>query len=145
MSHVAAAAGPEIWRNFLRFFASNREIEGWENTATDWLGALLLIAFGAALLAILLKWLTWKISQTRSTGRRRLTGPGHARIWGFLGFCLTFAAVGVVWAVSRDFRNVIGIPGLFFSWLAGLLLLYPLFFTLFGCFKWEHQWWKIVR
>jgi hypothetical protein len=146
MSILAVEAIPsEAVRAFLRFFATNREVEGWENTTINWLSAVLLIVLIVAVLAMLMKWLTWRMSQTSSTGGGKLTGPGYARLWGMLGLALAFVLVAVAWVISRDFRNVIGVPGLFLSWLVGILVLYPLFFTLLGCFKWEHQWWKIVR
>lgn len=104
----------------LRFLATNRDVEGWETTAADWLIASTVVAVVIALLMVLLKW----VLKQRATGPREKTwSRGRSVTFVLCGLLPVALLVGLVWYLSLDFHTIAGVSGLF----KGILIAWVLY------------------
>lgn len=106
----------------LRTLASNHDVPGWEDTATNWLIAAVVTAVGAALIMIFTK----VLKKRAASGPLQLTWNPRRSILFMLAGLLPLAAVIVVlWYFSINFHSIVGVPGL----LKGILMAWLLYLT----------------
>ncbi len=122
MHHLIATFLP---LKLLQFFTENRDIDGWEDTAGSWLMAAFVIAALCAGLMFIYKWL-----RKRTAGRIIDQGwtRGETMILILSGLIPVFLAVCVLWYVSRDYSNIVGVGGLIkgivFAWILYLIFMF---------------------
>lgn len=122
--------------NILRWLADYRDIDGWDDTAQNWLIVAIVVSVLGAGLIFLIKWL-----------KKRMAGVIKAEAWSrgetvllmILGLLPIFCGLLVVWYFSRDYPNIIGVGGLFkgvlVSWFSYLLLMV----IGHGVSSWRHE------
>jgi magnesium-transporting ATPase (P-type) len=102
---------------FLEFFASNRDIDGWEDIALSWIVVAVVISVVCWGLMILIKWLRKRSARVI---RDQAWSRTQSIVFVLIGLAPVLAITVVVYFVTRDFENVIGIPGLakgvLFAW-----------------------------
>lgn len=110
--------------DFLRFFIENRDFEDWEDTATSWLIAALVVSVLVAGLMLGYKALRKYMA---ANIREKTWSRGQTVGLIFLGIFPVFVVIWIVWYASRDFVNIVGVIGLlkgaFFSWVLYLLVM----------------------
>lgn len=94
----------------LRSLATNRDVEGWETTATNWLIAAVVVAIIIALLMVLVK---WALKQRAGGPRDKTWSRSRSVAFVLYGFLPIALAVGLSWYLSLDFHTIAGVPGLF--------------------------------
>lgn len=108
---------------FLRFFAQDREVDGWEDVATSWIVAALVIAIVCTGIMLIIKWL---IKKQSGHIRARTWTRGKTTVFILSGWSLVLLGALIVYYASLDFTTIIGVTGLLkgvlFSWI-----LYSLF------------------
>lgn len=82
----------------------------YQDVATSWLIALVVIAMGWALFSFALKWLIKKLAKL---AKWISWGRGKTIAYMLVGLVLVAATVGLVWNASLNFTFVIGVQGLF--------------------------------
>ena len=92
----------------LRFFIEDRDIDGWREIAFNWLMVSILIAVVSALSMLAIKWML-----KRSAGVIRKQAWSRGKTIGFMliGFVPIFLLALIFWFASRDFKNIVGVPG----------------------------------
>jgi hypothetical protein len=104
--------------SILRFVATNRDIEDWEDTAFNWLMAAIVISVVVAGLMAAIKFV---MKQQAPNIKRRVWPRGKTVVFILLGLLPVLLVTIFVWYLSRDFVNIVGVGGLFkgivFSWL----------------------------
>jgi multisubunit Na+/H+ antiporter MnhB subunit len=94
----------------LRNLAVNRDVPGWEETATNWLIASVVIAVSVALIMIFVKVMRKKAA----SGPKELTWKlRETNLFMFLGLLPIAAIVAAVWYLSINFHSITGTSGLF--------------------------------
>jgi Na+-driven multidrug efflux pump len=96
-------------QGYLKVFAQNRDIEGWEGTAWSWMAWALIIAVIVAFVM-----LAWKLYKKNTATNLKLKMWTGGRTWKHiaLGLPLVLLAVLIVWYSSRDFYNIVAVKGL---------------------------------
>ena len=114
--------------DWLRWFVTDTQIPGWETVATGWIAGILVMSVLVALFASLIKY--WYRRSARNLlafhwveNRRGLTWtPQPTLLLVSFGFLPILLFLFVIWVSSRDFRNVVGIPGLLLGMVCCCLL-----------------------
>jgi hypothetical protein len=94
----------------LRSLATNRDVEGWESTATNWLIAATVVAVIMALLMVVVK---WGLKQQATSPREKTWSRGRSVTFVLYGLLPVALIVGITWYLSLDFHTIAGVPGLF--------------------------------
>lgn len=94
----------------LRSLATNRDVEGWESTATNWLIAAIVVAVIVALLMVIVK---WSLKQRATSPREKTWSRGRSVTFVLYGLLPVALIVGFAWYLSLDFHTIAGVPGLF--------------------------------
>jgi O-antigen/teichoic acid export membrane protein len=96
-------------QDYLKVFAQNRDIEGWEETAWSWIAWALIIAVIVAFVMML-----WKLYKKNTAPSVILKTWSWQRTWKHIAFGLPLVLMAalIVWYSSRDFLNIIGVKGL---------------------------------
>lgn len=113
-----------LWSSdFLRFFAENRDIDGWQDIAFSWVIEAIVVAAVGAGLMLAVKWLR---KRTAGVIKQQAWSRGRTILFVLIGLAPVLALAIIVWYASRDFENIVGVSGLakgvVFAWL-----LYSLF------------------
>lgn len=114
--------------NWLRWFVTDTQIPGWESVATGWIAGILVVSVLVVLLASLSKYLYRRSAKNLLAfhwieNRRGLTWTPQPTLLLFsFGFVPILIFLFALWLSSRDFRNVIGIPGLLLGMFCSCLL-----------------------
>lgn len=110
--------------SILRFIASNRDIDNWQDTAFNWLSAAVVIAIVCVGLMVTIKFF---IKQRAPNIRRRVWSRSRTVVFILVGFSPVLLATFLVWYLSRDFVNIVGVGGLLkgvlFSWFLYTMLM----------------------
>lgn len=110
--------------NILRWFADYRDIEGWDDTAQNWLIAAIVVSVLGAGLMFFIKWLKKRMA---GVIKREAWSRGETLILMVVGLLPVFVGLLVTWYISRDYPNIIGVGGLFkgilLSWFLYVLLM----------------------
>jgi hypothetical protein len=110
--------------SILRFIASNREIDNWQDTAFNWLIAAVVISIVCVGLMVTIKFV---IKQRAPNIKRRVWSRSRTVVFILVGFFPVLLATFFVWYLSRDFVNIVGVGGLLkgilFSWLLYTMLM----------------------
>jgi magnesium-transporting ATPase (P-type) len=95
--------------DYLKIFAQNRDIEGWEETAWSWMAWALIIAVIVAFVMLM-----WKLYKKNTAANLKLKTWSGVRTWKHiaLGLPLVLMAALIVWYSSRDFYNIVAVKGL---------------------------------
>ena len=110
--------------DILRWLADYRDIDGWDDTAQNWLIVAIVVSVLSAGLMFFIKWL-----KKRRAGVIKLEAwsRGETLLLMLLGLLPIFAGLLAIWYFSRDYPNIIGVGGLFkgvvVSWFSYLLLM----------------------
>jgi hypothetical protein len=111
--------------DFLKFFTSNREIEGWDDTASSWVLAAFVISVLVAGLTLFYKWLRKYLA---GNIKEKTWSRGQTAVLMLVGLVPVFLAVLMIWYATRDYFNIIGVGGLIkgivFSWVLYLLFMF---------------------
>ncbi|MDA2925658.1 hypothetical protein MYX78_00225 [Acidobacteria bacterium AH-259-G07] len=111
----------------LRFFASNRDYDDWQDTAGEWIFAAIVVSVLGAGLILGYKWLQKRLA---SVIKKQTWSRNETLVLVFVGLFPVFILVLIVWYSSRDFVNVIGVGGLIKGTVLSWILY--LFFTTLG-------------
>lgn len=103
-----------------RSLATNRDLAGWEDIATNWLIAAVVLAVIASMLMVLVKWV---MKQRASNPREKTWGLKRTVAFILYGFLPVAVAVAIAWYASLDFHAIAGVPGLF----KGILIAWVLY------------------
>lgn len=110
--------------DFLRFFAQDREVDGWEDVATSWIVAALVIAIVCTGIMLVVKWLMKKQS---GDIRGRTWTRGKTAVFILSGWSLVLLGALIIYYASLDFTIIIGVTGLLkgilFSWILYILFM----------------------
>lgn len=110
---------------FLKFFTANREIDDWQDTATSWVLAALVIAVLSAGVMLFYKWLRKYLA---ANIKEKTWSRGETTLLMLIGLIPVFLAVLIIWYATRDYFNIIGVGGLIkgivFAWLLYLLFMF---------------------
>jgi len=102
----------------LRSLASNRDVPGWEETAMNWLIAVIVIAVAGALIMVFTKALRKKAASGPIT---RMWNPSQSVMFILAALLPLALIVWGAWYFSINFHSIAGVPGLlkgiFISWL----------------------------
>ena len=127
----------------LRFFTQNRQIDGWQETASDWVTVGLVAALFVAIVAVVAKSLyEKKVRSTGDSGRLAYEGPSRSRLILVVFFFVVTGVVVFLWGIDRDFREIVGTSGLAKSVLAAWLVFLGSLLTGFAIFHRHHMPWK---
>lgn len=118
MTHMLLLA--LLQSDWLKLFAQNRDIEGWDDTALNWLVWAVIVSVICAAVMLLMK--LYKKRVARNIVEKTW---GSGRTWKMIALGALLVPVGdlILWGLSRDFQNVIGIKGL--AW--GIVLAWLLY------------------
>lgn len=104
--------------SFLRMFVDSCDEEGCEDTALNWIIAVLVIAIVCALLMLALKWLR---KYTAINIVQKAWSRGQTMVLILIGLIPVLLVLLTVWYTTRNFFNYVGVGGLLkgivFSWL----------------------------
>lgn len=110
--------------SLLEWFTGDTSVEGWQDTALNWLIAALVIAVVCTGIMAAIKFI---LKQKAPNPERRIWPRGKAIIFILLGLVPVLLIAIVVWYLSRDFMNIMTISGLFkgiiFAWVLYLFLM----------------------
>ncbi|HYO77593.1 MAG TPA: hypothetical protein VE010_14120 [Thermoanaerobaculia bacterium] len=102
----------------LRALATNRDVPGWEDTATNWLIAAIVTATVVTLAMVFTKLLNKKMA----AGPVGLTWNRKQTILFVVAGLLPLAVlIAIVWYSSINFQSIAGVPGLLKGILIGWL------------------------
>jgi len=122
--------------SILRFVASNRDIDNWQDAAFNWLIAAVVISIVCVGLMVVIKFI---IKQRAPNIRRRVWSRSRTIVFILVGFFPVLLITSLIWYFSRDFVNIVGVGGLLkgilFSWL-----LYTMFMLIWHSFgEWRRD------
>ena len=95
--------------SFLEWFTGNTGVEGWQETATDWVISAIVVAAVCAGVMSIIK-LIWK--KLAPSPDKRIWPRRKSVMFILSGLMPVFLAASVVWYLSRDFVNIMTITGL---------------------------------
>lgn len=108
----------------LEWLTGDTSVDGWQETALNWLLAALIIAVICTGLMAVVKFI---LKQKASRPEQRIWSRGKAVLFILCGLLPVLLLAIVVWYLSRDFVNIMTISGLFkgivFAWVLYLLLM----------------------
>jgi len=108
----------------LRWFVNSTDEAGWQDTATNWLGAALAISVSFTGVMLVAKW--FKKRAARNILQKTWSGT-RTTVLIVLGLLPIVLSLLVVWYGTRNFYNFVGVGGLlkgiFFSWLLYVLFM----------------------
>jgi small-conductance mechanosensitive channel len=108
----------------LEWFTGDTSVDGWQETALNWLIAALVISVVCTGLMAVVKFV---MKQKASRPEQRIWPRGKAVLFILLGLLPVLLLAIIVWYLSRDFVNIMTISGLFkgilFAWVLYLLLM----------------------
>lgn len=93
----------------LEWFTGNTAVEGWQETATDWVIAAIVVAAVCAGTMSIIKLF---LKQRAPRPDRRIWPRRKSLIFILVGLIPVFFAASGVWYLSRDFVNIMTITGL---------------------------------
>lgn len=110
--------------SLLEWFTGNTGVEGWEDTATNWVIAAIVVATVCAAVMSIIKLF---LKQRAPSPDRRIWRRKKSVLFILSGLILVFVGASGVWYLSRDFVNIMTITGLLkgivCSWALYLLLM----------------------
>jgi len=110
---------------FLQLFIDSCEDEGCEETALNWVIAVVVVAIVAALLMLAIKWLK---KYTAINLIQKAWSRGQTIVLIIVGVLPVLLALIVIWYTTRNFFNYVGVGGLLkgvvFSWVVYVLLMF---------------------
>lgn len=110
---------------FLQLFLDSCEDEGCEDTALNWVIAVLVVAIVCALLMLAIKWLK---KYTAINLIQKAWSRGQTIILIIIGVLPVLIALITIWYTTRNFFNYVGVGGLLkgvvFSWAVYVLLMF---------------------
>lgn len=110
--------------SLLEWLTGDTSVDGWQDTAFNWLIAALVIAVACTGLMAAIKFI---MKQKAPNPERRIWPRGKSIIFILLGLLPVLLIAIVVWYLSRDFVNIMTISGLFkgiiFAWVLYLFLM----------------------
>jgi hypothetical protein len=117
--------------SFTDWLITNNEPQNYDEVATDWLLALIVIAF-VWMIAMLIIEIYRKWRSVSQDGK--IWGTGKILIWMLIGFAPVLVTVIAIYWYSLDFQTVVGRPGLFKGIFVGWILYASMFLMshLFG-------------
>ncbi len=111
--------------DFLAWLIDNRDADGWEETAQSWFIAAIVIAVLCSGLILFYKWLK---KHSAKNINEKIWSRGQTVILMLVGLLPVFLMMLVLWYVTRDYFDVVGVGGLFkgilFGWLLYLFLMF---------------------
>ena len=113
-----------ISAGFLDFFATNRDIDGWEDVALSWIVVAVVIAVACWGIMVVIKWLRKRAAPVIS---EQAWSRSQSIVFIVIGLAPVLILAVIVYLAARDFENVIGIPGLakgvLFGWAIYIVLM----------------------
>lgn len=110
--------------DWLRFFTQSRDVDGWEETATNWVLAALVVSIIGAGLVFAYKGVR---KQAAKTLVERAWSRGETLLLIVMGLLPVLLLTLGIWYLSRDFTNIIGmwglLKGIVFAWALYLVLM----------------------
>lgn len=110
--------------DWLRFFTQYRDVDGWEETATSWVLAAIVVAVIGAGIVFAYKAVR---KQAARTIVERTWSRGETVLLILMGLLPVLFLTFGIWYLSRDFTNIVGlwglIKGIVFAWLLYLVLM----------------------
>ena len=110
---------------FLQLFMDTCEDEGCEDTALNWVIAVLVVALVCALLMLAIKWLK---KYTAINLIQKAWSRGQTIVLIIIGVMPVLLALIIIWYTTRNFFNYVGVGGLLkgvvFSWVVYVLLMF---------------------
>jgi hypothetical protein len=111
--------------SFLRMFVDSCDEEGCEDTALNWVIAVLVIAIVCALMMLAFKWLR---KYTAINIVQKAWSRGQTAVLILIGLIPVLLVLLIVWYTTRNFFNYVGVGGLLkgivFSWLLYVLFMF---------------------
>ena len=111
--------------DFLSWLIDDTNSVGWEETAQSWLIAAIVIAVLCAGLMLFYKWLK---KHSAENINKRIWSRGQTVILMLVGLLPVFLIMLVLWYLTRDYFDVVGVGGLFkgilFGWILYLFLMF---------------------
>jgi len=105
--------------SLMEAFVRSTDDSGWEETASDWLVAGILVAVACTILMVLVKWVRKR--QARNI-LQRTWSASHTIQFILAGFVPALLALIGTWYFTRNFYNYISLSGLFGGILAAAVL-----------------------
>ncbi len=109
---------------FLKWFAENRDLEDWSETAASWLIAALVVSVLIAGLMFAYKALRKYLAPNI---KDKIWSRGQTIMFMLVGLLPVLLAIWIIWYTTRDFVNIVGVTGLLkgvaFSWLFYLFIM----------------------
>ena len=110
---------------FLQLFIDSCEDDGCEETALNWVIAIVVVAIVCALLMLAIKWLK---KYTAINLIQKAWSRGQTIVLIIIGVLPVLLALIVIWYTTRNFFNYVGVGGLLkgvvFSWIVYVLLMF---------------------
>ena len=124
-----------IQNDFLRFFAENRDIDGWADIAFNWLMVAILISILSALLMLGVKWF---LKRAAGVIRKQAWSRRRTIVFIVIGVVPVFILELIFYFASRDFQNIVGVAG-FTNAVILDFILYPILVLLGHLGKWRRD------
>lgn len=110
---------------FLQLFIDSCEDDGCDETALNWVIAIVVVAIVCALLMLAIKWLK---KYTAINLIQKAWSRGQTIVLIIIGVLPVLLALIVIWYTTRNFFNYVGVGGLLkgvvFSWVVYVLLMF---------------------
>ena len=110
---------------FLQLFIDSCEDDGCDETALNWVIAIVVVAIVCALLMLAIKWLK---KYTAINLIQKAWSRGQTIVLIIIGVLPVLLALIVIWYTTRNFFNYVGVGGLLkgvvFSWIVYVLLMF---------------------
>jgi hypothetical protein len=110
---------------FLQLFMDSCEDDGCDETALNWVIAIVVVAIVCALLMLAIKWLK---KYTAINLIQKAWSRGQTIVLIIIGVLPVLLALIVIWYTTRNFFNYVGVGGLLkgvvFSWVVYVLLMF---------------------
>jgi hypothetical protein len=111
--------------DLLAWLIDNRDSDGWEETAQSWLIAAIVIA---ALCAGLMMFYKWLKKHSAENINKKIWSRNQTLMLMLVGLLPLFLIMVILWYLTLDYFDVVGIGGLFkgilFGWLLYLLFMF---------------------
>jgi hypothetical protein len=117
--------GMLVSSGFEEFFATNRDTEGWETVAQNWIAVMVVIAVACWGTMLVIKWLRKRAARVIS---EQAWSRGQSIVFIVVGLAPVLLLALAVYFTQRDyFEDIIGIPGLakglLFGWALYVVLM----------------------
>lgn len=111
--------------DFLQMFLDSCDDEGCEDTAFNWVIAILVVAILCSLLMLGIKWLK---KYTAINLVQKAWSRGQTIVLVIVGLVPVLIVLAIIWYTTRNFFNYVGVGGLLkgiiFSWLLYVLFVF---------------------